>query len=194
VFPRILSILLACGAITALAITAYLGLAAIPTLAPEVAAAVVTALVGLSGILYAQRYSKKKEIADSHRPAKIEVYETFLDIVDVFMAGSKSEQDVLEDEALPEELVAQFSKLSRGLIVWASSDVIRAWNRFRERADNEDDKDHLLFVVDDVLQAIRKDLGNSNFGLKRGDVVKMYLSQPRELDELRAKPGVLAKQ
>jgi hypothetical protein len=36
-----------------------------------------------------------------------------------------------------------------------------------------------------VLQAIRKDLGNSNFGLERGDAIKILLSSPEELDDLK---------
>lgn len=150
----------------------------------EVAATAIASLVGLFGILYAQWYSKSKEISDNHRPAKIEVYETFFDLVEHFMASEETEGKSLnpEDDSLSKDLKDQFTKLSRGIIVWASPQVIKAWGEFREQASaNKTTKDSLL-AVDKVLQAIRADLGNSNFGLGRGEVVKLYLSNPGEVD------------
>lgn len=150
-------------------------------LGKEVAAAFITALLGLFGILYAQWHSKSKEISDSHRPAKIEVYETFFDIVERFMTEERAKAFDPESDDFPDDLKQQFMKLSRGMIVWASPQVIRAWSKFRARAGAGSAKDTLL-AVDAVLQAIRADLGNSNFGLARGDVVKIYLKDPGEVD------------
>ncbi|MBY7900403.1 hypothetical protein KW459_05700 [Vibrio fluvialis] len=155
----------------------------IKSLDKEVAAAGVTALIGFIGLLYVQWNSKAKEISDSHRPAKIEVYETFFDIVERFMSGEASEENLdPESKEFPQDLKDQFTKLSRGMIVWASPQVIKAWSEFRERASEPKTPVETLLAVDKVLQAIRADLGNSNFGLKRGDVVKLYISNPSEVD------------
>lgn len=150
----------------------------------EVAAAAIAGFMGLSGILYAQWHAKSKEIADSHRRAKIEVYETFFDIVERFMAAEKGEEESLdpENDNFPEELKDQFTKLSRGMIIWASPRVINSWSAFRERSSTAKTPADTLLAVDDVLQAIRADLGNSNFGLTRGAVIKLYLSNPSEMD------------
>jgi hypothetical protein len=156
----------------------------VKSLDKEVAAAGITALIGFFGLLYVQWNSKAKEISDSHRPAKIEVYETFFDIVERFMSAEDSDVEDLdpESEEFPQELKDQFTKLSRGMIVWASPQVIKAWSEFREKANDPKTPVETLLAVDKVLQAIRADLGNSNFGLKRGDVVKLYLSNPGEVD------------
>jgi len=156
----------------------------IASLEKEVAAAAITALIGLLGLLYVQWNSKAKEIADSHRPAKIEVYETFFDIVERFMNAAKNEDGNFDPESdeFPQEVKDQFTKLSRGMIIWASPQVIKAWSAFREQASTSETPKDILLAVDAVLQAIRADLGNSNFGLKRGDVVKLYLSNPGEVD------------
>ena len=158
--------------------------ALIKGLEKEVLAATSTALIGFFGLIYVQWNSKAKEISDSHRPAKIEVYETFFDIVERFMAAEVSDDKSLdpESEDLPQELKDQFTKLSRGIIVWASPQVIKAWSEFREKASESKTPRDTLLAVDKVLQAIRADLGNSNFGLSRGGVVKLYLSNPREID------------
>jgi len=38
-----------------------------------------------------------------------------------------------------------------------------------------------MYEMDELLKAMRKDLGNSNFGLERGDTVRVFLSDPDEL-------------
>ncbi len=149
----------------------------------EVATAAITALIGLFGILYIQWHSKSKEIADSHRPAKIEVYNTFFVIVESFMDAAKNNDEVLDPESknFPKELKDKFTLLSRGMIIWASPQVVKAWSKFREHTDESKTPADILLAVDDVLQAIRADLGNSNFGLRKGDVVKLYLKNPKEI-------------
>ena len=153
-------------------------------LGKEVAAAAITALIGLFGILYAQWQSKAKEIADSHRPAKIEVYGIFVDIVERFMDAERHEDENLDPESddFPEDLRDQFTRLSRGMIIWASPNVLKKWSLFREKTGSAKTAKDTLLAVDGVLQAIRDDLGNSNFGLAKGDVVKIYLKNPDEIN------------
>ena len=75
-----------------------------------------------------------------------------------------------------DRLKTQFSELSRGMVVWSSPEVIKAWNTFRENSAKGNSSPHEALVdIDKVLRAIRSDLGNSNFGLKPGDVIKVYL-------------------
>jgi len=148
-----------------------------------------TALVALIGILYAQRNLKSRDIAEAHRPAKIEVYNTFLDIVEQFMDDTGGEKHGLDDGELSEELKKQFTNLTRGLITWASPSVVKAWSDFRKGTGDSNPDTNVLLLADDVLQAMRKDLGNSNFGLHRGDIVKLYLSNPEEVGEIKNGSG-----
>ncbi len=144
------------------------------------AATVITASAGLLGLLYSQWHSKSRDIAEGHRKYKIEVYNNYLDIVDDFFTAAKSDTTIDTDN-LPDKLTEKIRKLNRGMIVWASPKVIRAWLKFRKATAVK--APNLLFVVDELLQAIRKDLGNSNFGLNRGDVIRFYLTDPDELKE-----------
>ena len=54
------------------------------TLNPSVGAALVTATLGLIGLWYGQWQSKSRDIAESHRASKIEVYNLFFEIVEAF--------------------------------------------------------------------------------------------------------------
>ena len=42
----------------------------------------------------------------------------------------------------------------------------------------------MLLIMDDIMQAMRKDLGLSNWGLVRGDLMKMFLTDPETLDKM----------
>mgnify|MGYP001379453446 CR=1 FL=1 len=118
-----------------------------------------------------------------HRPQKIEVYNGFFEILERFLKNP-DEQKVLEEggeEDLPEDLRDQFWQLNKGLIVWGSPAVIKSWLHFRKVTTSGG---NTLLAMDNVLKAIRKDLGNSNFGLQVGDSVKVFLRDPSEVDTM----------
>ena len=142
-----------------------------------VAAALITAIAGISGLLYSQWHTKTKEISEGHRPQKIEHYNTFFDIVDHF---TKNERENKKESGIPEALQKQIEKLNRGMIVWASPGVLTAWLDFRR--GSEDPDQNTLMLVDSSLREIRKDLGNSNWSLQKGDIVRIYLKNVDELN------------
>ena len=142
---------------------------------PNVSAAIITASIGLVGLWYAQWHTRTREISESHRQSKIEVYNTFFDIVEKFQNEYES-SEFSSQEDIPDQLRKDFQKLNRGLVIWGSPEVIKAWLHFREVAGQGNKT--VLVAVDKMYQAIRKDLGNSNFGLKTGDLLKSTLSDP----------------
>ena len=143
----------------------------------SIAAALIPALLGLLGLAYVQWHSKTRDIAESHRTSKIEVYNTFFDIVEKYQDGSIDETELV-DGNLPDWLRRDYSKLNRGLILWASPGVISAWLKFRMVSATGGD---ILLTMDHLYQAIRKDLGNSNSGLRSGDLIRIGLKDPNEM-------------
>ncbi|MEJ7565029.1 hypothetical protein WKI25_09540 [Acinetobacter baumannii] len=81
---------------------------------------------------------------------------------------------------MPEELKKKFTKLTRGLVLWASPEVIKAYLNFRAIA-NDNSENKILYAMDEVYQAIRKDLSNSNSTLSKGDLIRLNLKNPNEL-------------
>ena len=153
----------------------------VASLEPSYSGPTITAIVGFIGLIYAQWHSKSREIQQSHRPQKIEVYNGFFAILERFLKNP-DEQKALEEggeENLPEDLRDQFWQLNKGLIVWASPAVIKSWLHFRKVSTTGG---NTIVAMDNVLKAIRKDLGNSNFGLQAGDSVKVFLRDPDEAD------------
>jgi len=153
----------------------------VAALEPSYSGPTITAIVGFMGLIYAQWHSKSREIQQSHRPQKIEVYNNFFAILERFLKNPE-EQRALEEEgeeSLPADLRDQFWQLNKGLIVWASPAVIKSWLHFRKVTTTGGST---LLAMDNVLKAIRNDLGNSNFGLQVGDSVKVFLRDPGDAD------------
>lgn len=149
----------------------------IKELNPSVAGAVVTATLSLFGLLYVQWQSKSRDIAESHRKSKIEVYNILFDLIDKFQ-NNEIEYD--ENNELPNEIKLKFRQLTRGLILWASPEVIKAYLEFR--TGSVSNQGNILFTVDTLYRAIRKDLSNSNSLLNKGDLIKLNLKDPNELE------------
>ncbi len=153
----------------------------VTSLDPSYSGPTITAILGFIGLIYAQWHSKSREIQQSHRPQKIEVYNGFFAILERFLKNP-DEQKALEEGGegnLPDDLRDQFWQLNKGLIVWASPSVIKSWLHFRKVTTTGG---NTLLAMDNILKAIRKDLGNSNFGLHIGDSVKVFLRDPGEAD------------
>jgi hypothetical protein len=147
----------------------------VQSLDASVAAALITASIGLIGLWYAQWQSKTRDIAESHRASKIEVYKVFFDLVEKFQTNETGD---INDENIPEWLKTDFQKLNRGLLLWASPGVITAYLNFRTVADSGG---NILSAADTMYREIRKDLGNSNYQLKQGDLIRIGLKDPNEL-------------
>mgnify|MGYP003385607753 CR=1 FL=1 len=146
------------------------------TLDSSVSASIITAAIGLIGLWYVQWQSKSRDIAESHRSSKIEVYNDLFDILEKFQEEPKGGWS---KDSIPKQLKNDFTKLNRGLILWASPTVISAWIDFRNITDSGG---NILLSVDTLYKSIRKDLGNSNFNLKRGDLIRIGLSEPNQLE------------
>jgi hypothetical protein len=171
---RFLLSLLALAAVIAVGyvlFTAVLGL--VQGLNPTVVGAFVTALIGLIGLWYVQWQSKSRDIAQSHRPSKIDLYNKFFDLVDHF----QNNHEQMKEGEVSEHVKTEMAKLNRGLLIWGSPEVIRAWLTFRTTAQADG---NVLVAVDAMYRAIRTDLGNSNFGLAPGDLIRIGLKDPNE--------------
>lgn len=155
--------------------TFYAALQWFQSLNASVAAALITAFLGLIGLWYAQWQSKTRDIAESHRANKIKVYNVFFNLVEKYQTDKIDE---FSDENIPEWLKKDFQKLNRGSILWASPGVITAYLNFRTTATSGGD---ILNAADTMYREIRKDLGNSNHQLRTGDLIRIGLKDPNEL-------------
>lgn len=151
---------------------------------PEVAAAVIggmfTALVGIIAALLAHRSARIRASDDAHRVKKVEIYRDFLEIVARQMAN---ENDKVSIKPLKEsELIKFLVSFRSDIMLWGSPSVINAFRNFNVQCQTGGIS--MFNAVDNLYRAIRKDIGLNNWGLEQNALVKMYLSDPNELDTL----------
>ncbi|WP_417537512.1 hypothetical protein [Marinomonas sp.] len=160
--------------------------------APSVSAAIVgamaTVLVGVGGALYTQSQIKKREIEEAHRARKVEIYKDFLDIAARIMA--EGNENVSLKPPSQQELFDFMVGFKTNVVLWGSPKVINAQLNFQKISS---EGGHVLKAVDELYKAIREDIGLSNRGLDRHQLVKMYLSNPNEMDEMSASNKALQR-
>jgi hypothetical protein len=104
-----------------------------------------------------------------------------MNFVNTVLAGPKGNPDVPLEKRLGPEFQREFIEFTSEFVVWGSPEVLRKFAAWRVAAQASNTSESLL-AVDDLLQSFRTDLRNSNKGLKRGDLIRLYLRDPFELD------------
>jgi hypothetical protein len=74
------------------------------------------------------------------------------------------------------EMLEFFASFTQKFMVWGADEVVREWSAFRLKSVKADDPFGVLFAYEDLIRAIRRDLGHSNKGLKRGDILTLFVN------------------
>jgi hypothetical protein len=82
-----------------------------------------------------------------------------------------------------EEREAFFKELSTNLILHGPTQVVMAWNAWQRAVDPAGPATFIAW--EDVLRAIRQDLGHDNSALQRGDLLRLFVNEDDD-DESRA--------
>ncbi|NPA72099.1 MAG: hypothetical protein GXO35_04645 [Gammaproteobacteria bacterium] len=149
-------------------------------LASAIIAASTTVIVAVLTIVVGRYYERKKEIETQQHARKIEIYEAFLEkwFGKLFEIGqSKSEsKDLLSDT----EFLQFLAEFTRKLILWGSDDVVKSYSEFRRKslnaAQTSSTSVDILLQFEQLLFAIRKDIGHANQSLKPGDLLTLFLN------------------
>ncbi len=134
--------------------------------AVAVVGSVITLAVG-------KAYETRAAIRNDLRQKKTPVYE---DIVHTLL------YDVMFAEMLGRELPAQpqlmefFARITEKLTIWGSDDVLRVYGEFKANAATENDPTQGIFMFEDLLLAIRKDLGHRNKGVGRKAILRLFVT------------------
>ena len=150
----------------------------------QIAAAIIafagTVIAGIGAVVISQQRAKARDISESHRPKKTKLYTEFITQVVGIMREHRGGKSL--DAAATTKLEDFFFNFTTRVMLWWSPSVLKHYGAFRRVGEKPDP--NILLLLDDVLQAMRKDLGLSNRALARGDLIKMLLTDPESLDAL----------
>jgi len=150
----------------------------------QIAAAIIafagTVIAGIGAVVISQQRAKARDIAESHRPKKTKLYTEFIMQVVGIMREHREGKTL--DASATRKLEDFFFDFTTQVMLWGSPSVLKHYGAFRRVGEKPDP--NILLLLDDILKAMRKDLGLSNRALARGDLIKMLLTDPESLDAL----------
>ena len=145
--------------------------------------AIITAILTAAITKY---YERKNAIEADLRAQKIPVYEEFIHFMLDTILKSAS-----KDAFSEQEIISFFQKFTPRITLWGSDDVLLAYRRFRQfgtaMKHDKADNTQILFCFEDIVLAMRRDLGFKNANFEKGALLSMFINDPESLAAL-AKP------
>jgi hypothetical protein len=149
------------------------------TQAPAVIAAIVTGFAALFGLFFQRYLEQQREDERLRRERMTPIYE---ELVTTFYRGAGG------GELAETELTAFFNKLAQRLLLWGGPSIIEAFNAWRHAIKVlPEGSPESLFSFEQLMYAMRADLGQSNENLGKGDLLRVFINDIDDyLDELQS--------
>ncbi len=156
------------------------GIDSLSTIASKTDAVIVVALltgaVSITGVVISSIVAKildyKQKTKRYLYEKREEPYSQFISMVYKLQEDTRHKGQYTKDEMLKD-----MTSFSQKLTLFGSSKVVRKWINFRMSFQgNNVDKTDTLFVLEDIIFEIRKDMGLKRKGLKKGDMLKFFVN------------------
>ena len=129
--------------------------------------ALITAIVTIvSGII--SKFIDYKQKRSEYLSQKRE--EPYAEFINVYY--KMQEKVSKHEEYQPDEMFEDIQKFQKKLMLWGSNRVVKAWIDFRTNTSS--DSSNVLFYMENILYAIRKDMGYRNLG--KGKLLSMTIN------------------
>lgn len=137
--------------------------------------AALLAVVGsISSVAYGKYKERKIEIEQVQRTKKMEIYEEFINFWFDLLQGEN-----LGKKMTKREMIKRLKSFTEKVIVWGSDELIKEFGDYRYLImDPESIKDQreLLNSFENLLFIMRKDLGQKNNKLNQGMLLKLFIN------------------
>ena len=147
-------------------------------IASTIIAGMFTIFAGLTAVIITQRQTKLRDIAEAHREKKIEIYNKFITAATTMIGAQNEYSDI--KSLTDKELFSIMFNFKKDILLWGSPEVIKAQLKL-ERVTQEN-SNLILFAVNDIYKAMRKDIGLSNSGLGNNELIKLFMIDSEEMD------------
>ena len=129
--------------------------------------ALITAIVTIiSGVI--SKVIDYKQKRNEYLSQKRE--EPYAEFINVYY--KMQEKDSKQELYYPDEMFDDIQKFQKKLMLWGSNRVVKAWIAYRTNASL--DGTNVLFYMENILYAIRKDIGYKNLG--KGKLLSMSIN------------------
>lgn len=142
---------------------------------PAVVGSIGVAVIGVFGVVWQQHRSEQVRLREANRDRMTPIYYELLGTITRIVESGKAGEEV------DPQMETFFRDLkARQLMLGASSEMVVAFNGWQRRTaevQQEADKDVSVAVAwEELLLAIRADLGHRDSGLPRGELLRLFIS------------------
>jgi hypothetical protein len=144
-----------------------------------VSATAITALTAVFAVVYGQYAQRKLAVEQTRRQEIADQYEAF---VATLLDGMQANRKPAEQAAVFQAAVMAFAQK---LLIWGSTSVVTTWITMRARwarLSGPSSDPAVLFDAEELLLAMRKDLGHNDSGLDRGDLLRVFITDLDSVD------------
>lgn len=140
--------------------------------------ALITGLVSIVGVIISSIFAKIVDYRKSRQEyltqKREKPYGEFVEMIykiqkNVKNQGTYSNEEMLED----------LSKFSKEITLWGSSRVINKWVQFRENGSNPEKAKENLFLMEEIMNDMRKDLGLRK--VKKGNLLSFFVNDIKSI-------------
>lgn len=146
----------------------------------EISKILIPAIISILVVFIARRLEQLRDAELKIREKKIQIYEEFITQSMEFVIKSCKVNEK-QRQKLQFDLEKTFEKFHKYLLFWGSDKVIKAYNNYRT-SNTEHDGKCAMINYEKFVFALRKDIGHKNKGLKKYDLIKLFLKAD-EFDE-----------
>ncbi|MBK1695416.1 hypothetical protein CKO09_11805 [Chromatium weissei] len=148
-----------------------------PRLGAGLVVASATILVSVISVLISKHLEQRALILAQIRDKKTPVYEK---IVSFIFSLTFAEKLGIK-QPTEKEVIKFMAEITQEIVIWGSDDMIEAFHKFKANGMENNEANvkepySILFVVEDLFLAIRKDLGHSNKNMSRGKILSLFIN------------------
>jgi hypothetical protein len=137
---------------------------------PAVVGSLGVAVVGILGVVWQQRQAERERVREAHRDRMAPVYYDLLGAFKRISTGGEVDPEI-------QELFMDLK--ARQLLLGAPSEMVQAFNAWQKKTNeiqNQDDPTQAIRVWEELLLAIRRDLGHQDAALPEGELMRLFIS------------------
>ena len=158
--------------------------AADPNVAAALIAASATVIVSVLSVVIGRWIENRSRIAEEQRQKKAPIYQ---ELQEFFFKVLFAKQ-MGKTQPPEKEMIRFFAEFVPRFSVWASNDVVRAFLNFRNASSDASVKEsdrgaRLMFLYEQLIFQIRKDLGHSGTGIEPGSILALFINDMDSLTE-----------
>ena len=148
-----------------------------PKLGAGLATGLATIIVSLISVLASKHLDRKAEILAHLREKKIPTYEKIIKFIFSLTFAEK----IGKRPPSEKEMIKFMAEITQELVIWGSDGMLNAFSKFKmmdlENTDNNSENPYaVLFIVENLLLAIRKDLGHKNKNVSQGKILRLFIN------------------